>query len=238
MNFNICADFWQPAKEPWRVAFRPQVMEQHCLVTRHSLLWQIGLFLRAMGFDNSTRIYLAGGNMDSGELLDPLRAVFPHLETRSKVALPEELALVNVEGPSLLGLAVDYMVCLLSEIFIPTCDDPSEFANSLIGQRVYYGFRTTLQPDQKALAPLFTDLEQGVLAASDFEALVRKVMMGKPSGGPHPRVPPESFYANPWPECFCSNNLSNGAHHCPLRTSTLSLNYDEDQDDNLAGWNI
>ncbi|CAM6118601.1 unnamed protein product [Calypogeia fissa] len=201
---------------------------------------EVGLFLLAMGFDNSTLIYLAGGKVDNGSksFLDPLRAMFPLLETLSTVAMPAELALVNEEAHGLVGPAVDYMVCLLSDIFIPTYDGPSEFANNLIGQRLYYGFRTTLLPDRKALVPLFTDFQNDVLQISDLEASVRKVMSRKSSGGPHSRDNLESFYTNPWPECFCSRAVTNGSNHCPVKADTSNLSYDEDLHENLADWYV
>lgn len=201
---------------------------------------QVGLFLRALGFNNSTLIYLAAGKSYIGgeSFLDPLRSMFPLLETRSTVAMREGLPLVNEADGGLVGPAIDYMVCLLSDIFIPAYAGPSEIAKNLIGQRLYYGFRTTLLPDRKALVPLFMDFENGVLGMSDLEASVRKVMSRKSSGSPLGRVHPESFYTNPWPECFCSNTVKNGAHHCPPKPDTWNLSYDEDEDDNLAYWDI
>ncbi|TQD81332.1 hypothetical protein C1H46_033115 [Malus baccata] len=109
--------------------------------------------------------------------------------------------------------AVDYMVCLLSDIFIPLYDGPSNFANNLLGHRLYYGFRTTIRPDRKALAPIFIDREKGRTAG--FEEAVRKAMLNTNLGGPHKRTPPESFYTNSWPECFCQTSPKNPADKCP-----------------------
>ncbi|MCO5566491.1 hypothetical protein L7F22_020168 [Adiantum nelumboides] len=133
--------------------------------------------------------------------MQPLRALFPHLENRTSIATAEELASVKADGKGLLGPAVDYMVCLLADIFMPTYDGPSNFANNLMGHQLYYGFRTTIQPDRKALAPLFKDRERGV--TRNFEGRIRLAMSNTPSSGPHTRRSPESFYTNPWPECFC-----------------------------------
>ncbi|CAA3015565.1 O-fucosyltransferase 1-like [Olea europaea subsp. europaea] len=117
----------------------------------------------------------------------------------------------NTHG--LLGSAVDYMVCLLADIFMPTYDGPSNFANNLLGHRLYYGFRTTIRPDRKALAPIFIDREKG--QTTDFEEAVRQVMLSTSFGGPHKRLPPESFYTNSWPECFCQMSAMNPADKCP-----------------------
>ncbi|GMH20286.1 hypothetical protein Nepgr_022127 [Nepenthes gracilis] len=105
------------------------------------------------------------------------------------------------------------MVCLLADIFMPTYDGPSNFANNLIGHRLYYGFRTTIRPDRKALAPIFGDREKGRTAG--FEEAVRSAMVKTNFGGPHKRIPPESFYTNSWPECFCQTSPENPGDECP-----------------------
>ncbi|CAA2960629.1 Uncharacterized protein At1g04910 [Olea europaea subsp. europaea] len=172
---------------------------------------EVGLILRSMGFDNSTRIYLAAGELFGGErFMKPFRSLFPRLENHSTVDTTDELA-KNTHG--LLGSAVDYMVCLLADIFMPTYDGPSNFANNLLGHRLYYGFRTTIRPDRKALAPVFIDREKG--QTTDIEEAVRKVMLSTNFGGPHKRLPPESFYTNSWPECFCQMAAMNPADKCP-----------------------
>ncbi|KAF9606459.1 hypothetical protein IFM89_025289 [Coptis chinensis] len=133
---------------------------------------EVGLILRAMNFDNSTRIYIAAGELFGGErFMKPFRTLFPHLENHSTVGPSDELV-ENTRG--LLGSAVDYMVCLLADIFMPTYDGPSNFANNVMGHRLYYGFRTIIQPDRKALAPIFIDRENGRTAG--FEEAVRHVM--------------------------------------------------------------
>lgn len=172
---------------------------------------EVGLILRAVGFDNSTRIYLAAGELFGGErFIKPFRSMFPLLENHNTVDSSNELT-DNTQG--LLGSAVDYMVCLLSDIFMPTYDGPSNFANNLLGHRLYYGFRTTLRPDRKGLAPIFIDRENGRTAG--FEEAIRSVMLKTNFGGPHKRVSPESFYTNSWPECFCQTSAVNPADKCP-----------------------
>lgn len=142
--------------------------------------------------------------------MKPFRAMFPLLENHNTVDSSPELT-DNAQG--LLGSAVDYMVCLLSDIFMPTYDGPSNFANNLLGHRLYYGFRTNIRPDRKGLAPIFIKREQGQFA--DFEEAVKRVMMKTNFGGPHKRISPESFYTNSWPECFCQTSGSNVADRCP-----------------------
>lgn len=142
--------------------------------------------------------------------MKPFRSIFPRLENHNTVDPTGELA-KSTSG--LVGSAVDYMVCLLSDIFMPTYDGPSNFANNLLGHRLYYGFRTNIKPDRKALAPIFIEREKGHMVG--FEESVRRVMLKTNFGGPHKRVPPESFYTNSWPECFCQVSAANTADKCP-----------------------
>ncbi|KAK6161751.1 hypothetical protein DH2020_005132 [Rehmannia glutinosa] len=173
---------------------------------------EVGLILRSMGFDNSTRIYLAAGELFGGErFMKPFRSLFPRLENHNTVDPTGEIA-KNTRG--LVGSAVDYMVCLLADIFMPTYDGPSNFANNLLGHRLYYGFRTNIQPDRKALAPIFIEREKKGHTAG-FEEAVRRAMLNTNFGGPHKRVSPESFYTNSWPECFCQMSAANPADKCP-----------------------
>jgi len=179
-------------------------------------MMQVGLILRSIGYDNSTRIYLAAGDIFGGErFMEPLRKLFPRLENRTTVATTGELNRISIEGKGLLGPAVDYMVCLLSDIFMPTYDGPSNFANNLVGHRLYSGFHTSIRPDRKALAPIFMGMEEGSFGQEEFEEKVKTVMQNSWVTGPHPRVEPESFYTNPWPECFCKLQAAEKEEHCP-----------------------
>ncbi|CAA6659909.1 unnamed protein product [Spirodela intermedia] len=177
---------------------------------------EVGLILRALGFDNNTRIFLAVGDLFGGyRFLKPMK----------------DLVMQGIDDTTkgLLGSAVDYMVCLLSDIFLPTYDGPSNFANNLMGHRLYYGFRTILRPDRKDLAPIFIDRERG--RAAYFESRVRRVMASTNVGGPRWRVPKESFYTNPWPECFCQTPARYPADACPADDALEPL------DDGLLGEN-
>jgi len=54
-------------------------------------------------------------------------------------------------------------VCPTADLFIPTYDGPSNFANNVIGQRMYSGFLGTVRPDRKALAQLVGERKKGNL---------------------------------------------------------------------------
>ncbi|KAJ8630613.1 hypothetical protein MRB53_023936 [Persea americana] len=199
LAFARCLDIFTPEEQ--------SILRKKCPLTPE----EVGLILRAMGFNNSTRIYLAAGELFGGEcFMQPFRGLFPHLENHSTVGSAEEIS-ENSRG--LVGAAVDYMVCLLADIFMRTYDGSSNFANNLMGHRLYYGFRTTIQPDRKALAPIFIDRENG--QTNGFEESIQQVTVNSRFGGPHKRVRPESFYTNSWPECFCQISLQNPADRCP-----------------------
>ena len=156
----------------------------HTLILSCLFSLQVGLILHAMGFDNSTRIYLASGELfGRHRFMKPFQMLFPRLENHSSVEHTDELV-ENTGG--LLRSAVDYMVCLQSNIFMPTYDGPSNFANNLLGHRLYNGFQTTIIPDRKALAQIFINWEKG--RREGFDEAVRRVMLKKNFGRPHQRV--------------------------------------------------
>ena len=65
---------------------------------------QVGLILRAMGFDNKTRIYLASGELFGGKrFMKPFKAMFPRLENHSTVG-PGKLQ-ENTLGPRASGIS-------------------------------------------------------------------------------------------------------------------------------------
>lgn len=59
---------------------------------------KVGLMLRGMGFDKSTSIYLASGQIYNAEkTMAPLLEMFPHLQTKETLASEEELEPFKVE---------------------------------------------------------------------------------------------------------------------------------------------
>ncbi|KAL5206255.1 hypothetical protein ABZP36_034464 [Zizania latifolia] len=218
LAFAGCIDIFTPEEQKILIKYRKENFAEKKLVYKERRLIgkcpltpeEVGLILRAIGFANSTHIYLASGEIFGGDrFMTPFRTMFPRLDNHSSVG-PEKLE-ENARG--LAGSAVDYMVCLLSDIFVPTYDGPSNFANNLMGHRLYYGFRTTITPNRRSLAPIFMDREEGHVTG--FEDRVRQVMFKTHFGGPHKRIHPESFYTNSWPECFCHMNPKNPAGKCP-----------------------
>ncbi|KAK0576320.1 hypothetical protein LWI29_015377 [Acer saccharum] len=80
---------------------------------------EVGMMLRGMGFDNNTSIFLASGKIYQAERhLAPLLKMFPLLYTKESLATQDELA--PFKEYSLRLAALDYTVCLFSEVFVTT----------------------------------------------------------------------------------------------------------------------
>ncbi|KAL6642329.1 hypothetical protein ACP70R_020510 [Stipagrostis hirtigluma subsp. patula] len=117
---------------------------------------EVGMMLRGMGFDNTTSLYVASGKIYNSErYMAPLRQMFPLLATKDTIALPEELA--QFEGHSSRLAALDYTVCVQSEVFVTT--QGGNFPHFLMGHRRYLfgGNAKTIKPDKRKLVLSFDD---------------------------------------------------------------------------------
>ncbi|XP_052202794.1 O-fucosyltransferase 10-like isoform X2 [Diospyros lotus] len=165
---------------------------------------EVGMMLRGMGFSNNTPIYLASGKIYQAERnLAPLLKMFPYLETKESLAALDELALF--EGYSSRLAALDYMVCLYSEVFVTT--QGGNFPHFLMGHRriMYNGHAKTIKPDKSQLAFLlqdtntswktFKDQMEAMLAESDRKGImVPRVRRSNRKA---------SIFTYPLPECRC-----------------------------------
>ncbi|KAG8378308.1 hypothetical protein BUALT_Bualt08G0123900 [Buddleja alternifolia] len=165
---------------------------------------EVGMMLRGMGFSNDTPIYLASGKIYKEETtLEPLRKMFPLLQTKDSLATADELAVL--QGFSSRLAALDYMVCLLSEVFVTT--QGGNFPHFLMGHRrfLYNGHAKTIMPDKTKLVVLmqntslswdiFKDEMELMVAESDRKSImVPRVKKSTRKG---------SIYLNPLPECRC-----------------------------------
>uniref|UniRef100_A0A7C9D0F1 O-fucosyltransferase family protein n=1 Tax=Opuntia streptacantha TaxID=393608 RepID=A0A7C9D0F1_OPUST len=115
------------------------------------------MMLRGMGFDNNTVIYLASGKLYKEQKhLAPLLEMFPLLYTKESLATPEELS--YFKGYSSRLAALDYIVCLLSEVFLTT--QGGNFPHFLMGHRryLYGGHAKTIKPNKQKLVLLFHNM--------------------------------------------------------------------------------
>ncbi|XP_014502811.1 uncharacterized protein At1g04910 isoform X1 [Vigna radiata var. radiata] len=176
---------------------------------------EVGMMLRGMGFDNNTAIYLASGKIYRAErYLAPLMKMFPYLYTKESLATSDELA--PFMGYSSQLAALDYTVCLSSEVFVTT--QGGNFPHFLMGHRrfLYDGHAKTIIPDKRKLVVLldnlsiswraFKDQMEDMLSESDRKGImvprVRKINRKT------------SVYTYPLPECRClQQSLANQIAH-------------------------
>ncbi|KAG5240158.1 rhamnogalacturonan rhamnosyltransferase [Salix suchowensis] len=155
---------------------------------------ETALILQALGFDKDTQIYIAAGEIYGSERrLAVLRAAYPRIVKKEMLLDSGELQ--QFQNHSSQMAALDFMVSLASDTFIPTYD--GNMAKVVEGHRRYLGFKKTILLDRKRLVE-FLDLHQnGTLTWNEFAFAPtrRRVIADKPKEEDY-------FYANPQ-ECFC-----------------------------------
>ncbi|CAL1395445.1 unnamed protein product [Linum trigynum] len=158
---------------------------------------EIGLLLSALGFTNSTRLYLASHKVYGGEArIATLKQFFPLMEDKKTLASAEELA--KVEGRASLLAAVDYYVSLKSDIFISA--SPGNMHNALVGHRAYLNLKT-IRPNMVLLGPLFLNKS---MVWPDFEAAVLNGHRNR-QGQIRLRKEKQSIFTYPAPDCMCKS---------------------------------
>ncbi|KAI3419819.1 O-fucosyltransferase family protein [Psidium guajava] len=173
---------------------------------------EVGMMLRGMGFDNTTSIYLASGMIYHAErYLTPLLKMFPLIYTKEALATPEELA--PFVGYSSRLAALDYTVCLFSEVFVTT--QGGNFPHFLMGHRrfLYGGHSKTLKPDKNKLVLLLQDAS---ISWSSFKLQMEAMLRENDRKGMIvPRVKKfnrkTSIYTYPLPECGCLQQSNDSA---------------------------
>ncbi|GAV76213.1 O-FucT domain-containing protein [Cephalotus follicularis] len=171
---------------------------------------EVGLMLRGMGFDNNTSIYLASGKIYQAEkYLAPLLKMFPLLYTKESLTTPDELA--PFEWYSSRLAALDYTVCLFSEVFVTT--QGGNFPHFLMGHRrfLFYGHSKSINPDKRKLVLLLQDMG---ISWKAFKDQMREMLIESDRKGMViPRVRKinrkTSIYTYPLPECSCLQQTHN-----------------------------
>lgn len=119
-----------------------------CPLTPH----EVGLMLRALGFENDTYLYVASGEVYGGEeTMRPLKELFPNFYTKEMLAGEQELQPFLPFSSRL--AAIDYIVCDESDVFVT--NNNGNMAKILAGSRRYMGHRRTIRPNAKRLSSLF-----------------------------------------------------------------------------------
>ncbi|KNA19986.1 hypothetical protein SOVF_056480 isoform A [Spinacia oleracea] len=169
---------------------------------------EVGMMLRGMGFDNTTVVYVAAGTIyKADKFMAPLRKLFPLLETKDTLATAEELA--PFQGHLSRLAAVDYTVCLHSEVFITT--QGGNFPHFLMGHRryIYGGHSKTLVPDKRKLVLLFDNPD---VRWETFQYQMQDMLYRSDSKGREMKKPTASLYTFPMPDCMCQEADTNTMH--------------------------
>lgn len=148
-------------------------MRGKCPLTPH----EVGLMLRALGFENDTYLFVASGEVYGGEkTLQPLRELFPNFYSKEILAGEE---LIPFSPYSSRMAAIDYIVSEESDVFVT--NNNGNMAKILAGRRRYMGHKRTIRPNAKRLSALFMQREK-----MDWDAFATKVkscqrgFMGEP----------------------------------------------------------
>ncbi|XP_020590718.1 uncharacterized protein At1g04910-like [Phalaenopsis equestris] len=161
---------------------------------------ETALILQALDIDTGTTIYIAAGEIYGGaRRMAALTAAYPNVVRKETLLEPSDLRYFQNHSSQM--AALDYLVSLESDIFIPTYD--GNMAKVVEGHRRYLGFRKTIVPDRKLLVELIDQFNHGYIDWDEFSTSVRAAhenRMGKPA---RRRVimdrPKEEdyFYSNP-----------------------------------------
>ncbi|XP_062106428.1 rhamnogalacturonan I rhamnosyltransferase 1-like isoform X2 [Humulus lupulus] len=165
---------------------------------------ETALVLKAIGIDRNVQIYIAAGEIYGGERrMASLKAAFPNLVRKETLLEPSDLRFFQNHSSQM--AALDYLVSLESDIFVPTYD--GNMAKVVEGHRRFLGFKRTILLDRKLVIGLIDQYNSGSLSWDDFSIIVKKAHADR-MGNPSKRVaipdrPKEEgyFYSNPH-ECL------------------------------------
>ncbi|KAG9451387.1 hypothetical protein H6P81_011352 [Aristolochia fimbriata] len=166
---------------------------------------EAAVVLQALGYEKDTLIYIASGEIYGGEQrLLALRSAFPLTVKKETLLDPNDLK--HFQNHSSQMAALDYLVSVGSDTFIPTYD--GNMAKVVEGHRRYLGYKKSVLLDRRKLVELLDMHKNGTITWDKFVIAVheahqkrmgqlthRKVIVDKPKEE-------EYFYANPY-ECLC-----------------------------------
>ncbi|KMZ56776.1 Peptide-O-fucosyltransferase [Zostera marina] len=165
---------------------------------------ETSLILEALGFTRDGQIYIASGEIYGGEKrLASLRSAYPNIVHKEMLLSSKELdPLLN---HSTQMAALDYLVSVASDVFIPSYD--GNMARVVEGHRRYSGYRKTINLNRKKVVRLLDQFNNKTISWAEFGYAIKTVHMHS-MGRPKKRKvvvnkPKEEdyFYSNPH-ECI------------------------------------
>ncbi|TVU28327.1 hypothetical protein EJB05_19842 [Eragrostis curvula] len=170
---------------------------------------EIALVLRALDIDRSMQIYIAAGEIYGGKRrMASLTSAFPNVVRKETLLAPSDLMFFQNHSSQM--AALDYLVSLESDIFVPTYD--GNMAKVVEGHRRYMGFKKTILLDRKVIVELVDQYKSGSLRWDEFSSLIKAVHANRMGSATTRTVIPDRpkeedyFYANPQ-ECLRDPNL-------------------------------
>ncbi|KAG5536364.1 hypothetical protein RHGRI_023961 [Rhododendron griersonianum] len=162
------------------------------------------LTLKALDIDRDIQIYIAAGEIYGGERrMASFASAYPKLVRKETLLEPSDLRFFLNHSSQM--AALDYLVALESDIFVPTYD--GNMAKVVEGHRRYLGFKKTILLDRRLLVDLIDRYNGGSLNWDEFSSAVKEAHADR-LGNPTKRImipdrPKEEdyFYANP-EECL------------------------------------
>ncbi|KAJ1394746.1 putative O-fucosyltransferase, plant [Sesbania bispinosa] len=169
---------------------------------------ETALTLSALDIDRSIQIYIAAGEIYGGERrMASLAKEYPKLVRKETLLEPSDLQFFQNHSSQM--AALDYLVSLESDIFVPTYD--GNMAKVVEGHRRYLGYKKTILLNRKLLVDLIDQYTNGVLNWDEFSSAVKEAhadRMGSPTKRlmiPDKPKEEDYFYANP-EECLEPSN--------------------------------
>ncbi|CAL0330572.1 unnamed protein product [Lupinus luteus] len=165
---------------------------------------ETALTLKALDIDQNIQIYIAAGEIYGGHRrMASLAKDYPKLVRKETLLEPSDLQFFQNHSSQM--AALDYLVSLESDIFVPTYD--GNMAKVVEGHRRYLGYKKTILLHRKLLVDLIDQYNNGILNWDEFSSAVKDAHADR-MGNPTKRLvipdrPKEEdyFYANP-DECL------------------------------------
>ncbi|KAJ7513623.1 hypothetical protein O6H91_23G007400 [Diphasiastrum complanatum] len=159
---------------------------------------EVGLTLAALGYNNRTKIYLASFTVYGGEArMSIFHHLFPFVTNKTRIAREDELQPFN--GKASMLAAIDYYVCLHSDVFLSA--SPGNMHNALLGHRAFENRGNTIRPDMVLLSRLFAN------ESMQWPEFKSRVLQGHQNrrGQVRLRQSKQSIYTYPAPDCMCKS---------------------------------